>query len=811
MSNSPLKDRLIIKAVSSELPQASAEQPQANQLPDAQHPTILTDTTDIIPKTGGDGPYQKLALLGLILPAIAVFSTILMLPYMKVVPKLLCAHIEDPDNYSPCTKTEACTNNYLWKVDTSNSIINWVVTYNLLCESEGFIKAIYYFFFGGFALGMVFLVPLVDYFGRKPLILFSCIVLFLIDLKSVLTSDTFSGTIVLFTSGICIGVFYASCIIYISELTTQNSAGLYVILFHLAFSIAAVFVAAFFHYFPSWRKLQVVVSLIPLTLIVYFQKMAESPRLLASRGRFPDAKEAMAVIAKCNSERAEKWSFAEYESSMASASPKNDPGQGGRRSLLDYSSFESERRKKFYQWNYLLGNESTRNNLFWHSLLLACSGFGFAGLALTQVAVFDNIFLNDLVLYAIEFCMVAVTGFFIQVMGTKKVIFGSLTLSGILCLVCSFWIIVTQYGRGAIIYFTKLFSLAGFLSSIAYAAQVFPARVRGSALSIVLTSGVLGIVVGAFMLEKYYNLHYLFGIVSLCGIVSFKHLVATDSYKTSFDDIYEIYLKRPGLPRTFKIETNNEMKASRNNRGSEIEEEEKKAAPEPSFGKDKAASPRELLPSVPNKGATDIQPEVPMTTEPATTAIPSPDPHKSLPFAISGAFIDPEAKPLPFSILNISLSGAITGETKPEIGTALEGQLKGNTLTLKEKLAEGKVRLYEGTRSGSEVKGNWTCEDKKGTFALKFELIEFTGTLGKDKPLKWFISDPGQDIGFGGFSEDAISGFLYGKQFSIGKLRVTIQGPNGELEQVNAEIDQGGIKGKQEKGSGDQIELKKKE
>lgn len=81
---------------------------------------------------------------------------------------------------SICEPATACdsavTSSYQYIHDSDVTLQNWVVTFELACESEGTISWLSTFFFAGFLIGSAVFISLADKIGRKPIALLGLVV-----------------------------------------------------------------------------------------------------------------------------------------------------------------------------------------------------------------------------------------------------------------------------------------------------------------------------------------------------------------------------------------------------------------------------------------------------------------------------------------------------------------------------------------------------------------------------------------------------------------------------------------------------------
>lgn len=449
---------------------------------------------------------------------------VVFMPRMNDTPNLLCEG--EAGHFHPCTDEELCKSGINVKANPDTGIVNWIVTFKLFCKTdkkELFLKVIYYFFFGGFFFGTLFIVPLADYFGRKLTLVLSSLLMCLVYLKSVFSSDVYGCAVVLMFAGILAAVYYGVSIVYLTEVATQESAVVYAVLFNLAFPIAGIVVTVLFKALPDWRPIAGIMSLVPLIVLLYAAYIAESPRFLASKGMYQDAKLAANKICALNLNTKINWTFPEEKN-------RNSP---------EYTKFNEEREDSLTQYSLFFRYSSGRQYISGFCILLFCTGFAFAGLALTQKKILDSDFLDSIALYAIDFGMIFFGAFYINSIGHKKSLLLSLLITGGLAIACYIALALSDKFHGLVTYLTKLFALISFAGSISFAAEACPARVRATGLGITLSFGALGLLLGGFVWEFHDKLHLVFGVVACCGLVPLGWLTEPKDLQSN-DDFLEI-------------------------------------------------------------------------------------------------------------------------------------------------------------------------------------------------------------------------------------------------------------------------------
>jgi len=459
------------------------------------------------------------------LPAIAIFQIIMLIPLMNISPAMLCAQNEHPDIFEQCSLSEACSHNsYDIKVDISKSLTNWLVTFHLYCESDNStLRLIEYLYFIGILAGSFFLAPLADYFGRKTMLLLSSIIISLAYLKLLFTEDIVSWTIVIVGSAICVSIYFISAISYISEITSYQSAGLHICFFILSFPISGMLTSLFMQYTQDWKTHSTIFAIIPLIIIAYFAYIAESPRFLASRQDFEEAKQSINKICTFNLNKIKKWIF-ETENAIYTRT---------------YHEFEVNRQGKWYQIGYLFTNSSGRFYLAGFTILLLSTGFTFGGLGIMRIGIVKNILVDAIITRALELIVIVVLGIAFYKFGHIKPIFVLMFLTSFISILCTYCLLSKARTLLIFSYIGKLSSLCAFVGTAIFSVNCCPVRARAAGFGFTFGIGILGALLGFFVYENYAELHYLFALSVFIGIGGLRFTTEPGSYRTN-DDIYEI-------------------------------------------------------------------------------------------------------------------------------------------------------------------------------------------------------------------------------------------------------------------------------
>lgn len=480
----------------------------------------VAESATLIRKSGGNFLYQKLALVGLIVPGIAIFFVLVMMPSMMKVPELMC-YKENALEYYPCTVERAC--GYpptKFTINSKTSTVNWLYDFDLICEPDYYLTVAYYFFFAGFALGSFLLASLADYWGRKNTLLLSSILLCLLYLKFVFTKDVYGCGMLLCLIGVFAGCYYCSGVAYLTEVAAPETAVVYGVAFHVALPISGALVEGLLECVDDWKTIATVMALIPLVLIFYFTYMAESPRYLAAKEEYNEARIAANRISSCNIGHRYAWDFCPDPNERTAA----------------HTAFSNSRNQKFLQQSIFFSYTSTKNYFASFGLLLLCIGFVLSGTVLKQQ---KTSYMSPLILYGVHFAVILCSGFIVRIVGHVKSIFLALAVAGIGGVIAGVMAWVHQPVQDAVVYVTQLFAVIAFVACLSLAAEACPPRIRATGFGMCAAMGIAGAICGGLILEISEDFQIVFGVVALASVFFLKWVTKLTVY-AGLDDVYEV-------------------------------------------------------------------------------------------------------------------------------------------------------------------------------------------------------------------------------------------------------------------------------
>eukprot|EP00826_Nyctotherus_ovalis_P004827 TRINITY_DN1106_c0_g1_i9.p1 TRINITY_DN1106_c0_g1~~TRINITY_DN1106_c0_g1_i9.p1 ORF type:complete len:505 (-),score=83.51 TRINITY_DN1106_c0_g1_i9:67-1581(-) len=440
------------------------------------------------------------------------------MPFMGLTPTMLCKDSEESE-FVECDMATAC-NSKIRKADINKSIVNWLVSFDLYCDSENTFWLYENLFFVGFFLGCLIVVPISDFFGRKFMILFSSIVISLAYLKLIFTKGAVTWAVVLLVSGAFVSLYYVTVLAYLSEVILQNTAVFYIAGIHLGFPISGFVSTILLQNSPNWKTPATLMSVIPLLIIAYFAYVVESPRYLAMRRSYKDARAATNLICAKNSVNPKRWMF-DTESIVYNKG---------------FVEVDKERQESYYQTPYLLRNHSGFLYFAAFGVLLLFSCFSICE-TLLEVKEFSDMFTTYMVEYAVMFGIILFLGFPFTVFGYKFSLLILLVATAMISGIRLF-----QFGdllATLLLWANKLCALWSVIGAVSFSTLSCPVRVRATGLGLVLGLGSLGFIFGAIVL-KFLSAHkWLFAVAPIVSLAGLKFTSEPWNYKTN-DDVYEL-------------------------------------------------------------------------------------------------------------------------------------------------------------------------------------------------------------------------------------------------------------------------------
>lgn len=236
---------------------------------------------------------------------------VLGLPFYKSEPHhFTCKGLNG--KWASCTKDYICVNNlgkgeYLADTDDSQYINNWVEQVDMLCESKSRIGFMGACFFAG-VISASSLLPvgyLADLYGRKW-VLVGTMISEIISCYILLVATTLNGLYIgLYVMGLGHPGRFVVAINYVDEFFTARQKNFLLPFNQFLQGAMLVFCAFYFQNMSrsvewlQWGNLAFIIGATAIIVVVF----PESPKYLYSNGKYHEAREALALVARYNGQR----------------------------------------------------------------------------------------------------------------------------------------------------------------------------------------------------------------------------------------------------------------------------------------------------------------------------------------------------------------------------------------------------------------------------------------------------------------------------------------------------------------------------
>ncbi|XP_022088432.1 organic cation transporter protein-like [Acanthaster planci] len=187
-----------------------------------------------------------------------------------------------------------------WDFDRSRykSTIN--EEFNLVCDREDFAGIAQSVWFAGLLTGSLVWGSVGDWLGRRKTFFLS---LTLVSISSIVTAfvPSFAAftTLRFFTAACACGAAFMTFVISL-EIVGASKRVLVGTVAAIMFALGYIFLSFFAYFIREWRHLQLAISLPYVVAFLLLLVFPESPRWLISKGRFTEARQIIAKIAKVN-------------------------------------------------------------------------------------------------------------------------------------------------------------------------------------------------------------------------------------------------------------------------------------------------------------------------------------------------------------------------------------------------------------------------------------------------------------------------------------------------------------------------------
>jgi MFS family permease len=451
--------------------------------------------------------YQNCTLIALFLCGLSIAAFGSLLSYQTISPEMLCAPKNDPKNFTSCNMVLACSSDYISKVDTQKSIVNWMVDYNLICSRSYISEVMSYIYFGGCILSAIIISPLADKFGRKAMLIAIMLAYFLVTLKAISSDDFISLIFVLIASGLFTGSYYNIAIMHIIESTSLHNRGWYASLLFSSAPIGGFIVAPLIGIYRDWKLVSAIISVSAFILTISLAFTKNSPRYYIAKNEHEKATESIGDIIYWNSGNNEQIPFKKYELSN------------------ELDALLKQRDAEPYNFLELFKYQTVSPVTY---VMIICS-FLFNNMYLGMVLNSETSILSStysaMISAASDFLSCIFAGYLLMKLdsrGTIVKLFHYLTCVLAVAMAFFGWIPVRYHAIAFV--FNRFLSLVALDAAYLFAIESFPTRIRGMGIGLCSVFANLGKLLAYLVTSMGHKYAYIFGVVGLVGFLTLDWL-----------------------------------------------------------------------------------------------------------------------------------------------------------------------------------------------------------------------------------------------------------------------------------------------
>ncbi|XP_014451995.1 solute carrier family 22 member 6 isoform X2 [Alligator mississippiensis] len=223
---------------------------------------------------------------------------------------------EGPGGNGTHGATEPCGDG--WTYDRSVFASTIVTEWDLVCSSRSLKQMAQSIYMAGVLVGAVVFGSLSDKFGRKSLLIWSCLQMAVTGSCAAFAPSFTTYCLFRFLTGMALSGISLNCMSLAVEWTPTNVRAVVGMVTGYSYSVGQFLLAGVAYVIPDWRWLQLAVSLPYFVFFLYSWWFTESARWLATAGRLDQALKALKKVAHMNgrTEEADKLSIEVLRSNL---------------------------------------------------------------------------------------------------------------------------------------------------------------------------------------------------------------------------------------------------------------------------------------------------------------------------------------------------------------------------------------------------------------------------------------------------------------------------------------------------------------
>uniref|UniRef100_A0A8C8R5Z1 Major facilitator superfamily (MFS) profile domain-containing protein n=1 Tax=Pelusios castaneus TaxID=367368 RepID=A0A8C8R5Z1_9SAUR len=377
--------------------------------------------------------------------------------------------------------TEPCQDGWIYdrSVFTSTIITEW----DLVCHSRTLKQLAQSIYMAGVLVGAMVFGSLSDKFGRKSLLIWSCLQMAITSSCAAFSPNFTTYCVFRFLTGMALSGINLNCMSLSVEWTPTKHRAAVSMVTGYSYSIGQFILAGVAYAIPNWRWLQLAVSVPYFIFFFYSWWVTESARWLATAGKLNQALQELQKVARINGRKEDdKLSVEALRANLGNElrSPKSQAAEY-------YSTLSGNRRYCILQF-------------FPHSIMHFCAvnnrfstSFAYYGLAMDLQNFGVSIYLIQVIYGAVDIPAKLIGFFVISFIGRRVTQASALILAGLAILsnifvpqgeLLTLRTLLAVFGKGCL--------AASFNCAFLYAGELYPTVIRQTGMGFVNTLARVG-------------------------------------------------------------------------------------------------------------------------------------------------------------------------------------------------------------------------------------------------------------------------------------------------------------------------------